>query len=491
VDDVESDLGQRTARGGVITIAAQTSKFFFATLITIILSRLLTPEDYGLVGMVGVVTGFLSIFRDLGLGNAIIQADSLSHRQISSLFWVNVAFSLLMTVLTASLSPLVSWFFSDHRLTLLTASYAVGFLLGGLSVQHEAILKRRMRFGLLAAIDLSSVVIGATSGVIAAWTLRTYWALVAGTLTQTACYTIGVWICCPWQPGWPQRNAGARSLLVFGRNQTGFSILNYFSRNLDNVLIGRFWGSQSLGLYSRAYQLLMLPIDQINAPIGAVAIPALSRLNTSPEKYRAAYIRMVEKLALITMPLTAYLMIVSDWVVLLLLGPNWQGVSPIFSILALAGLIQPICSTAGWLFISQGRTAEILRWGIVSSVMIVLSFTIGLKWGAVGVALAYSCTFVVLVAPLLFWFVGRSGPVKARHIYSAIAPAAFSTIVALAVGASIRLAVSQQPPIRGLAITFVLTFVTYGVCVLAIPKGRAALIDIWALLSRLMLKHNP
>jgi PST family polysaccharide transporter len=154
-------------------------------------------------------------------------------------------------------------------------------------------------------------------------------------------------------------------MLAFGGNLTGFGVINYFARNLDNALIGRYWGSQQLGLYGKAYQLLLLPIDQINAPITAVAVPVLSRLVDSPDRYRHAYLRILEKVA----PLTATHGLHDRW-----LPTGWCG-SPVVlvrnggceqALRSYSGVADGstcICLAAGWLFISQARTNDRLRWG--------------------------------------------------------------------------------------------------------------------------------
>jgi O-antigen/teichoic acid export membrane protein len=477
-DDLAIGLGDRTARGGIVTLSSQAIKFVLGIVSTVVLARLLTPADYGLVGMVAVITGFVAIFKDLGLSSATIQKADLTESQITMLFWVNVAASAAIMLLTAAIAPLVARFYHEPRLTLITVGYASGFLLGGLSVQHAALLNRRMRFAALAYIDIMSLVAGIVVAIVLASRGAKYWALVASQLTQGLAYTIGVWYVCRWRPGRPHRNSDVTSMLMFGRNLTGFSIINYFARNLDNLLIGRFWGTVELGLYTRAYQLLMLPIDQINSPITAVAVPALSRLTDSPERYRSAYLRLIEKIALLTMPLMAFMIVCSQWVIQLLLGPSWAGVTGIFQLLAIAGFAQPICSTSGWLFITQGRSRDMLRWGMVGPPIIIVSILVGLPWGATGVALSYSVTFMCIITPALFWFVGRSGPVGARHVFGAVIPMLIASGAGLATAATVRWFIAGVGPLLGILICGAVSLSTTLLVLLVIPAGRRALADL-------------
>src|SRR6185369_8038670 len=184
----------------------------------------------------------------------------------------------------------------------------------------------------------------------------------------------------------------------------------------------RVWGAQQLGLYTRAYQLMGLPIDQINEPITSVAVPSLSRLTDSTESYRRAYLRMLEKIALLTMPCVVLMIVTADWIVRIVLGSQWVGAIQIFVLLGVSGIFQPVANTTGWLLISQGRTNHLLQWGLISGPIIMASIVIGLPWGAVGVAASFAFTRVLIVDPLLYWFVGRSGPVRTIDFYKTMAP---------------------------------------------------------------------
>ena len=490
-DDLINDLGRRTARGGAITIFSQGTKFFLSMVGTIILARLLTPEDYGLVGMVAVVTGFIAIFKDLGLSVATIQKAEINNQQISTLFWINVLLSLGIMVFTIAIAPLIAWFYGESKLMAITIAYAAGFLFGGLAVQHEALLRRRMRFLALAVAELVALVISIVVAITLAWNGARYWALVFSQLTLGVTYGLAVWIACGWRPGLPVRNSGVRQMLAFGGNLTGFSVVNYFGRNLDNLLIGRFWGPQQLGLYARAYQLLLLPIDQMITPITAVAVPALSRLKDSPERYRQAYLRLLEKVALFTMPMMAFMIVSSDWLVAIVLGPNWAGVSPIFSLLGIAGLVQPLASTTGWLFVTQGRTQDMFKWGMIGSTITVVAIVAGLKWGATGVAASYSLTYIIIVIPLLFWFVSRSGPVRMSDFYRTIGPVALASVCSFGVLLFLKLSVSFRSSLAGLAISFIVVVATTLAILVLLPQGRLVLLDLKQTITLLFRKPTP
>ena len=479
-DHLRTNLGGKAARGGAAAITSQGLKFFLSIAATSVMARLLTPEDYGLIGMVAFVTGFVAMYKDLGLSAATVQRTEISAEQISTLFWVNIALSLAITVVTIAIAPLVAWFFGEPRLTWITVVTASGFLISGLAVQHEALLRRQMRFFALAVIGLASVIVGYVVGIYMAWRGFSYWALVASQLAVAATSTILILAVCQWTPGLPQRDTGVRSMIRFGGNLTGFTTINYFSRNLDNLLIGRVWGAQQLGLYTRAYQLMGLPIDQINEPITSVAVPSLSRLTDSPESYRRAYLRMLEKIALLTMPCVVLMIVTADWIVRIVLGSQWVGAIQIFVLLGVSGIFQPVANTTGWLLISQGRTNHLLQWGLISGPIIMASIVIGLPWGAVGVAASFAFTRVLIVDPLLYWFVGRSGPVRTIDFYKTMAPFVAASLCALLASLAFRRWSGGLTGVWTIAICLVITAATTLLVLAVIPAGRRALRDVRA-----------
>ena len=484
-DDLREGVAGRAIRGGAFTVGSQASQFVIGLLATMVMARLLTPRDYGLIGMVTVVTGFLTIFKDIGLSRATIQRNVLTHDEASSLFWINGAVGVGIALLTAAIAPVIARFYGEPRLTNITIALACGFLVSGFSVQHQALLRRRMRFGILAANDVFSVTLASVVGITMAFERMSYWAIVGNQLTFTISGAVLAWTVCRWRPSLPKRSTPVREMLAFGGNITGFTVLNYFSRNTDDLLIGRFWGSQQLGLYAKAYQLLLFPLNQINLPIGGVAVPTLSRIVDEPERYRAAFARTLDKIVLITMPLVVFLMVCSDWLIAVVLGSQWVGAANIFMWLAIAGFVQPIGYTTGWLFTSQNRTGELLRWGVMSSVLAVGSIAAGVHWGAEGVAKSYGLTSALITTPLNLWWVGRRGPVRTWDFYKTSAPFAISAIIAGGAVYVFHYFAHPAHELVGLIIGFGITIVVFLAVLSAGAAGRAALRDVVVSLEHL------
>lgn len=477
-DHLRSNLAARSVRGGAVTLGAQVFRFVISVGSTAVLARLLVPKDFGLIGMAAAVTGFISMFRDLGLSQATIQREEVTHADVNALFWLNLAVSTGLTLLTILLAPLLAWFYGEPRVLGITIALGSGFFLGGIAVQHQALLDRQMRFTVRSLIDVGSLTAGAIAAIVAAMLGAGYWALVVQALVTAMVSALGLWMFSPWRPGRPGWSPAARSMVGFGGHLTGFQVLNYVSRNIDNLLIGRVWGAATLGLYTRAYTLLMLPIRQVNAPLASVAQPALGRLRKEPEKYRTIYLRVLEKVALVTMPGVAYLIATSDWIIRLVLGAGWEGAAPIFTWLGIAALVQPVANTTGWLFVSQERGRDMFRWGVIGSAITVAAILAGLPWGALGVAAAYAVTDLLLKTPLLFWYVGRSGPIRGVDFYRAMAVPSLAAGVTLGSILLLRHWVHFQGPLQGLLASALVALITATIALMVTVPGRAALLDL-------------
>ncbi|MBD2166675.1 lipopolysaccharide biosynthesis protein [Calothrix membranacea FACHB-236] len=444
-DHLKADLKGRSVRGGAITMVAQIAKFGLTLVSNVVLARLLTPQDYGLVGMVTAVTGFVTLFKDLGLSMATVQKEEINHEQVSTLFWVNVGLSVVTALITVAITPAIAEFYHEPRLIWITLVLASGFIISGLGVQHSALLNRQMQYKVLMFNDVLATFLSIVAAIIAAFYGLGYWALVIMPLVSGVISTVGLWIACAWRPGLTARLVGVGSMLAFGGHLTAFSTVNYFARNLDNVLIGRSWGAQQLGLYAKAYQLLLLPLNQINAPITRVAIPSLSRLQQEPEKFRYYYLKALSIVAFLTMPTITFMIVAAEEIIGTLLGSQWQGAVAIFRLLSISALVQPICNTTGWLFISRGKTQQMFKWGLFSSSLIVASFFIGLPFQAYGVALSYTIAMFLQAAPCIY-YATRGTSISFFDVLKAVKQIFISSVISSALLCAIKIAIISSIP---------------------------------------------
>ena len=327
-EHLRPDLKGRSVRGGVLTLTSQVTKFLVQSVSTVVLARLLTPADFGLVAMVTAVTGLGQAFADLGLSEATIQSEEISHNQVSTLFWLNVVIGLVLTLLTVGLAPVFVLFYGEPRLAAITCVVSVTFLIGGLRVQHDAILRRQMRFVSLAIRDVASYVIAVPVAITMALKGAGYWALVALPLTINFTGMVLTWAMARWLPSLPRRDAKIGSLIVFGGNVAASYLVYNLNQSAGNILVGWRWGTHPLGLYSKAYNLLMLPVRQLNAPAASVAVPVFSRLQNEPERFARYYLRVINLIVWIGSPAFAYLFVAAEPVIVTVLGNQWLAGGP-------------------------------------------------------------------------------------------------------------------------------------------------------------------
>jgi len=484
-DHLLGDLKHRSVRGGTVTLVAQAVRFALQLGSTMILARLLVPEDFGLIAMVLAVTGLVGMFKDAGLSMVTVQRPDISHAQVSTLLWINVALGIFVMFVVAAVSPGLAWFYDEPRLIPIGIVLSTTFVFGGLTVQHQALLRRQMRFGALAKIEVASMVTGVAVALTMAVAGLGYWALVGSIYGGVVANATLVWLACEWRPGRPHRRCGIRSMLGFGGDLLGFNMLNYLKRNADNVLIGAVVGAAALGLYSKAYSLLMLPIKQINAPLTGVALPMLSRLAGDDRRFVSGYRSALGAVAIASVPVPIFLAIAATPAIQTLLGDKWLGAVDIFRALAIAAAIDALNVATGWVYISLGHTRRQLYWGIVQTLVFLTAFAVGVRWGAVGVAVAYSATLLVLRLPALLVCYSRT-PLRLRDFLSAVWPAFAASAVA---GSASALVMRQLPdtmlPVVTLLVAAVPFAALYLACVGLTSPGRSLMTSVLAVRRRM------
>lgn len=394
-----SDLRGQTLSGlkwsGAAHIARQALQFA----ISVVVARALSPHEFGLMGMIAVFSGLAGVFAGLGLGTALVQRQELEDRHLSTIFWVNVACGAAVTAGFAAASPAVARFYGEPILRMLTLAVGFNFFLGSLSIVQRNMLIRAMDFRSLFVMETTAVAcsgVVAVGGALSGWGV---WSLVAQSLVYTTVSVIMLWRLSAWRPAWSVDRAALRELWGFSSNLLGYSMLNYSDRNLDNLLVGKFIGPSALGIYARAYDLMLLPIDQVSAVLTRVMFPVLSVLQRDRETVKRVYLRATRAIALISFPMMLGLLAVSEHLILTMYGEKWRGVVPLIRIFCLTGMEQSIGTTVGWIFNSQGRTDLQLHLGVFTFVVRSLAFVIGLHWGILGVAVAYVVSDYALFYP--------------------------------------------------------------------------------------------
>jgi len=472
IEHLRARVESRALSGGLVSALAQGSQLLLTVAYTGILARLLSPGDFGLVALGMAVAGFLLIFKDAGLSTATIQRDTITHAQVSNLFWINVGVGVIASLSMAASAPLVAWFFRQPALTAITMTLSISFIFDGIAVQHTALLNRQMRFPTIACIEVGSVALGYGIGVAMALTGFSYWSLVGATLSTAVCRVTSIWIVSPWRPQLPERESGTRPLIRFGADLTMVGVVYAIAKSADSLLIGRYLGSEAVGLYSRATALLNRPIDRLVSPIYAVIVPVLSRLQSEPERYRQAFLQVFEGLAIAGFIFAGTFLPLADPTVAVILGPRWHAAAPIFAALSVAAIYVPLSSSTSWLYTSQGRGRDLLITAVIGAFVMIASFVIGLSFGVKGVAIAYSTAGVLVSLPVTCYVVGRRGPVSTADLARAFfrqLPVGAAVLTATSFAAWATAAVA---PLARLALCVPAGVLAAAACIVLMPETR-------------------
>jgi len=433
-DHLNENLGRRTAHGGIIAIAAQPIRMVIQFIVTAILARLLAPEAFGLVAMATAVTGLVALFSELGLTSATIQRAHIDQNTVSGLFFIGLGISVLLMPMVCALAPLAAWFFKDARVTGLIVVLSVSFPLAALGSQHTALLLRSMRWMTLQWTGLAGHAAGGLAGILVAWkTDLGYWALVVTALVANIVTLSLIWTACPWRPSLVTDWRDARSSLHFGAYLAGFSIVNFFHRQLDNVIVGWRFGAAELGYYSRGYQLMLLPLNLFNGPLSAAIEPSLSRLQNEPARWRQAFLDALGLVMFLGAGVAACLIAVSGPLITTIYGPGWERSATIFQWLAVSIFAGVPMNASGWIYLSLGRTRRMFIWSLFFVPIVGLGFFLAIPYGPVGIAASYAITMNLLLLPC-FAFASRGTPVSFSDTLRVILPLAGSGAIAALAG---------------------------------------------------------
>ena len=401
-----SELRRLAVRGAGATLLSSSFSLGIQVFATVVLARILTPSDFGLVAMVTTFSLLLVNFGLNGFTEAILQWDELNHFLASNLFWINIGAGLVLTIAFAAAGSLMARFYGDPRVAEVAIGVSWTILITSASVLHIALLKRGMRFPEASANDVIARVVSVVVSIFLGLLGWGYWALVAGAIAQPLSQSVGAWAMCRWIPSLPRKIAGTGSMVRFAMNIYGRFSINYLARNTDNLLVEWRWGSGPLGFYKKAYDLFLLSASQLVSPLTAVAVSALSRLNKDSVRYKHYLLSSLGMTAFVGMGLGADLTLVGKDVIRLLLGPGWDTAGRIFTLFGPGIGIMLLYGTHGWIHLSIGTADRWLRWVFVEFTVTALLFLLGMRWGPEWIAVAWTASFWILTIPA-FWYAGR------------------------------------------------------------------------------------
>ena len=469
---VEEGLTRKAVHGTGWSALGTAAKQMLAFASVAVLARLLGPPVYGLMGMATLILTFLANFRDLGTAAAIIQRPQVSKRLLSSLFWVNCALGITLFAIGSLVAVPAAHFFRDPRIVNILRVISLSFCMTTLGTVPNALLARRMDFRSVAISDLTSAAVGYGVSIPCAFAGLGVWSLVIGSLANIGTATGLYFYFSAWRPALEFDREEVRSVAHFSLNLAGSGVVNYFSRNADNIIIGRQLGDRDLGYYQMAYNLFLFPLQNISSVIGQVLNPAFSKIQDDNERFRSAYLRSCMLIGLISFPVIAGLGVVAHPFIETVLGKRWLPVVPLLQILAPIGLFQSVHTTIGHIYLAKGRTDLGFRVGLVLTAITVSGFLIGVHWGTIGVAAAYFVVYFLLLYPglrIAFSLIGLTVSGFLRSLWPQLCITVVMALTCIAWLAGLRAAGVTRPVIQLVSTVTIGAIVYVGALLLVRP----------------------
>jgi O-antigen/teichoic acid export membrane protein len=475
-------LGNRALGGVSATLLWQAVRVGLLGVSIVVLARLLSPEDYGLLAMVTAVIGVGELLRDLGLSVAAVQARTLDKGEKTNLFWANTFTGVVLMILIFCASWPIAAMYGEPDLVLITQVLSVTFLLNGTASQFKAQINRDLRFMVLGIAEAVPQAIGLAVAIWLAILFHSYWALVAQALVVSLVALVLDIIFSRWFPGLPRLEVSIRKFLRFGGALAGTQGLAYVAKNVDTVALGIFFGAGPLGYYSRAYQLIVLPLNQLTAPLSRVAIPILSRIQDD----RAQFLRYLRTGQFFTVTFAslfyASLIGLAAPIVLVVLGPQWLPAVPVLRALAVSGIFRAMGQVPYWIFVSRGLTGKQFRTYLASQPLVIAAILAGVPWGVEGVAIGCSVGYFVFWFIQMWWAGRSSGLPTGRLVRSGLSLVLVLGVPASAIGLAATTLIAD--PLVALLVGLAAVAIYAGTALVAIRPYRRQIITVRSVISR-------
>lgn len=381
---------EKTVSGVAWSVASQAGRQVAVFLSSVALARLLTPADFGLIAIAVVFSNFTFLLSEQGFSFALIQMKDAREEHLSSTFWMNMAVGAVLAAAFALAAPLAARAYSLPGLVPVMRTLAVTFAVFPLGMTHKVVMTRELEFRKIAAVEIGAAWAGGALAVVLAWKGAGVYSIAAQHVVETAIAAAAPWALCAWRPRALFLWTAIRELAGFSSRAFASSMANYWVRNVDNLLIGYFLGPVPLGLYSRAYAIMLFPMSRVTWVFSRVLVRSFSIIREEPARVRSLFLKVSRATALVVFPMMLGVVASADAFVAVVFGPQWGDMVPILRVLAIVGMVQAVISLVGSLFLSHDRLDAGLRVSLVVQTLEVAGIVAGLYWGALGVAIGYA-----------------------------------------------------------------------------------------------------
>lgn len=397
-----------------------------------ILARFLSPSDFGLMAIVMVVIGFAQAFLDMGISNAIIHKQKISHEQLSTLYWINVLSGFSLYLVVCFLSPFLSTFYHESRLENMIKMIAIIFLIIPFGQQFFILLEKELKFNLIAKVTILNKFITLFIISYLAYSGLGVYALIYGAIVSAAFTTFQYIIIGSksYKPSLVFVLKDVGEFLRFGLYQMGEKTINYFNSQFDTILIGKLLGVENLGIYTIAKELVMKPAAIINPVLTRVAFPTMSRIQDDIPRLKTVYIKVINFIASINFPIYVAIIILAPELINLLFGDKWDRAVPIVQILAIFGAIRSTASPIGSLLLARGRADLGFWWNFGLFFYTPLSIYIYSSFGLEGISWGLVANMFILLLPAYYILIKPLCEAEyGEYFWQILRPMLFSVII--------------------------------------------------------------
>lgn len=476
------DLGRQTGRSASAVLAFSALRLIVTLLTTALLARMVSPAEQGLVALAMPIILVATGLSEFGLAQAVIQQQTITHRVVSALFWVNLGLGLALAGGAALLGPAAANFYDEPRVTIILLTLAPYILLSVLSVQYVAILRRRMRVRTAEFCGIAGVISSSIASVAAAFLGAGYWALVVQLLVGQGVSLLLLFLFVRWLPSAPWNSAlrEARAAIAFGGFLSAERLLNELVHNLQTVVIGRSFGSLEAGLFYRSQTFAQMPQRRIVSPLSGAFIPSLSRLQNDPEGFRAMFARQLSRGNLIMMPVGLLMILAPDALVRVLLGPDWSAAAPILGWLGLFPINALFANCCAWAIVASGRPRALFVTRLVNSILLLIILMIAASYSLVTFVATYTVAQILLYSPAFAIVAIWVTPLNGATILRVLGPDLAFILGTAAAGFAMRQALSFDSLIEG-GLTGLLILAALCLRILLSPAYRMDVVKVFRL----------
>ncbi|MFZ3136296.1 MAG: lipopolysaccharide biosynthesis protein [Thermodesulfovibrionales bacterium] len=374
-------FARKAAKSGLWFTGFRTISQTFSWIITIVIARILVPEDYGLMSMASILTGYVAIFSELGLGAAIIQKQDISKKELSSIFWFSMIVGTLFSIVSFGLAYPTAWIFNEPRIIPITQLISVLFIIGATMIVPYNILTRDVRFKEIGLIQMIAIIISSLSMLLMAKAGYGVWTLIHGTIIQRCTNVMLIFIKTKWCPQLHFNFREVTSFLTFGLNVAGSSSLFYLFQKSDKFIVGKMFNAQYLGFYSFAMQLASIPTEKIVSIVSQVSFPVFSRYQNDLTKCKDMYLRLIKYIALMVAPLFFGGAFWGEEIIFTFLGDKWMPITFVFRLICLSQFVISVTVINNIIHNAQGRPQWVLIFHSFNAILLPAAIFVAGKYG--------------------------------------------------------------------------------------------------------------